>query len=787
MTDRNRSPTERLERQIADAALQDLLLMARKEDRKKEKDGWHFRYAAGADVVVLHADPEDHAIANENMAIGAGEVFQEDARERKIGITTLLGAFIWYELQRAAPILLVPPINLQLRRIVNGIGRKIVQEEQSAKIKIADIARRLDEGSPAAELIGTLNQIAMLEGPVPQLKRIRSLLDAGRLRSLDAGLPEGAFPPAFRQAARPFQSLLDQASLRSRISDWRERIIGARHRDGAADQRINEAAEAMARLQLINKRLSEIEDGKHRLLYITGDNSLLEAGDAIHDVHDGSFTRAYLRHPRAFLEEPGILRPAGAPSHHTALDEVLTLCLGRFADLKNGFGPRNRNDVPLSDDIKGLIASVIAKDPNVPEATWSKWRDASDAAARMVPPPSYLDMLLRTAMSNPERARAILERERPRIAAEAAAAWELFTDVVVQFRVVVELEESSQPREPPCLCFEGQPAVTTFFHAAESWLKNPSSFTKAEYDRHRAAIAQNDASGYFINLAHAWLLATQGQWRSAAILARRSAAAAPLSNHPVPAGPNGREARYLSAVCQRHAARSARELVGIEVELRTARDIAVAERGQAEDPDWPPDIVAERFQAERLALELTRLHFEWHEVSEGSKSRARIKMGFYATDIKKMIDTVSKNLTEVRLREDVLQGQGKRLPIDMPSLDQRETIRKHLLRRSHRNMFAIGLMAPGHLGLAEEAWQKLEAERENHPDTVNSGFANLLYNCGMALFSSDADLRNEALRKLRLRRAELRSTDERDLPKDLVVFPYDAARFIAWIDTVESR
>lgn len=792
--------------QIEDAALQHWYLHARQRDLEQSEEPWELRYAVGTDVLLLHAQPEEQAAHSQKQIIGAGEVFRDDPTEIKVKVAAALGAFIWFKLDAERPLLLIPPTNRQVKRNIAALGREFLANSMTEATPLEDWAKKFEA---RADSLNSADAAMIREMTLVDrgrtLERVHGLLEAGRVLSLDAGKLPHSFGTAFVAALRPALGKQEHEQQDTRLKRWIKELIPYRSHDSRG---IWEAAETLAGLEMFNERLVAAGHVKKRLLLITGDQSMFDAARHVMIREGECFADAYLRHPRAFLDEPGVLRPESegdeAAGRHARASEVLAICLGRFHDVKDPLGPPSGGRIALAKGMKKQIAEVEKLDPSAHGRTREQWLAVAKAAASFEPPQLYLDQLSEM-LAKPDEFREALNRLRPLVVEKASEAWDRFFEVSVELRFVIEVHAKGGPqaRLLPSLLFEQLPGVDSFFDAMRGWLRAPKSFRMDEYRKLRRGLeapggnAPPDEARYYSFLAHGWLLASQGQWSSASILADRATAAARRNDPPLKGRANGREANYFSAFARRHIARRAEDLNGLEALLDEAARIAGDEKADTAQEIWPLDVVPERFQAERLALKLSRLLFAWDDAEramniDGAR-RSLALIGEMAGEVWSFTEQIEANAADQAQHAQEFDESGGQGPDHQPRRADRASIRAQLLHRAWRNLFGIGLMVPGNLATARRAWEKLrEAQAEIGNGSVlaegrdeldSSSFAQLVTACATHLFDADLDKATEATASLRARREALKLGRAGPKgPNNLLVFPYDRRRFMRWID-----
>jgi hypothetical protein len=222
----------------------------------------------------------------------------------------------------------------------------------------------------------------------------------------------------------------------------------------------------------------------------------------------------------------------------------------------------------------------------------------------------------------------------------------------------------------------------------------------------------------------------------------------------IPDGVNGREARYLEAVCRRFDARGCDDLEMARRLLQEARTTARQEKA---------DCVVERFEVEDCALDYARAMFRAFVPKPGAPPWQREEFAAVATKLNAVRDTIDQSLSR---------------------LDTRDVRRKAILRslavRTAVNIVSLALLDPGSQGTIDE--RALSWLRENHASDDLHGFGRVVLACAETRVTGRDGL---AARKTR---QEL----ERLLPEDgnwedLLVLPYDRPRIARMRDTALSR
>jgi hypothetical protein len=782
---------KKLVEQFEDVALQRYLMRPRITDRNLIAKGWKIRYAVDTNVLSFYVDPEQSASRRDDergVLIGVGEIFRSDPPSKKVEIAAALAYHIWHDLQGKPPLLLLPPLQTEFQHAIDYFLSRQAEERASVgddhiqRIceNVAKTGRKISEDD-LRNIRFTVTQDGSYHARV---RRLRQIFARDRLRHAQAPLGEHfdtEFQDALKSEAGDLGRSLDLATLKK---DWSRRLIGLGRKQTAESRR---DVEVLARIELYNRLL---DPKKRRIVYITGDNSLFEAGHqykpATASGDQTTFADCFLRHPRAFLDEPGVLSPhASIVEEGTTLTDWMDLLLGQFDDAV-GIKPPSRGQIQLPEAMQRTIKNSTQgeSERGTQFDINDRWEKYEAATSGDVPDAALYYMLkaLGERAGDGGTASAVevekqIELVREELHKRKIQAWEEFFAVSRAKRLVIEVTERgvSQVRDVAPACFEARPRLIEFLKVARSWLSPSGKFSREKYVWYLDEIRREDPSGYSDYLAHANLLAHQGHWWSAAILCVRAKERArdPIDDY---AGSNGREANYLEAFYRRLSARKKADLDGLEDLLRDAneiydKEVAIAKKGTQRD--WPHDPVAERFTSEDLALGLTRLHFDWAKAPrESARGAALAGMASLVPRLQEHADSLRQ-----RINEPAPEPSSPR-PDRVTPLLFRTEIRHQLELRALRNIVAIGLLNRDCRDDARVAWSRLPPSKEDAAG--QSLFSSFLWHCGCALFEKKPKVRDASLRKLVLQHAA-------DGFSAIQVFPYDKQRIPALFEAVKSE
>jgi hypothetical protein len=753
----------RLIRCYEDAAFQRYLMYPRTEDLALVEGGWKVFHAIDTNVVACYLEPADHATKSDYQIIGVGEVFREDLLETKENIARLVSEFILFGLNPQIQLIALRPINIEIKdmylklanQFLSGVAPRVkIDDKLLARLEAVATQRHTEKIQEYLEEILR----ADLRGEAA-VQRIRNITRARRLLGSDM-VTAGSHSPALAAAMPSDRRTADQMELVPRAALWMKRLeqVGRKAERPPAKR----DAEALAKLQLANERLSECQ-ADERLVYITGDNSLLDAGEVFQwDGPNGTsnFSREFIRHPRAYLDEPDVLRPSGESCDLDAdtLYGWLTLLLGRIRNPVGDIRP-SRGLIEFPQPIIHSLHEIAAEDPEAASKIMTKWKAYAQEAFRDAPE-SFVKRLIAALES--QAAAELVERTWEEYKGDKSKTWDDVLEVTAGARFALEVwsedQRSSTPaRETPSLVFEGRTALHRFLKSAEQWLDDSHSFKQEDYDSLRLDVQREEDGVYGDYMAHAYLLAQQRQWKSAQILA--SLATSKASNFTGTAtGSNGRESSYLEAYCGRLTSTSKDELKKPTASILRALKVARREQAATEAANRRHDCAHERFVAEMLVLRMTKYLYEW---SDGLERRAELEA--------------------MRLRFGALarriHGRIEALPADKlaPPYDE-QRIRAGLrsaLGRCYRSGLGLALQLGRIDHEARQMWVGLKGLIAEEKDNYPSQFAKFVVKLADLLFIDSSSV----LRRQR----ELGNLQWR-LPT--TVLPYDERRYKTMIEAV---
>lgn len=676
-------------------------------------------YAIDSNVAIFLSQPSEHAIDHVGGGLqrqGFGAVFPEDPPNLSDVISHALAEHLYFEFRHFGPILIIPPVSGELHRHAQRLTRRAVHpatrditgwREQGQRL-IAKLERQGQFTGQTEDLLRQVQELLFLRyGPPSALRRLRHMLGQRGLVSSDiASASEDLLPDAIlRRALSPTPSARRTLELTFGARRW---ISAGLERDPQYSEAAFRDGFVMARLERMNEAL-ERSDSPYRVIYVTADRHLLDVVQRQGNPH------LRLRHPRAWLTRLPIFQH-DRETEHTSLMDLLKLAV------KAREGESSENDALL-------------------ESHWHEY--LAKATALFVPREETRELFFDRGRDIIDRYSASVDRFQDDLSKLQEQAWEdCFSVSAITAATEVQQEHRDFARTVPPIVLEDWEATQRGIDQFLSW-HTPQDYDETVFQDSLRAITQEEPSGYARYLALSAIFASRGDWDLGASLALRAWERVPCSGGGY-AQPNGREASFIEAVCRRHTARTVSDLDSALAPLVRAEEIWTAEQSSS---NW--DVVPERFDAERLASDVTRFYF----LRYASESVLHHQDTLLA-----LADRLFVFLRRVRGRlEEADLGERQRRALEQ------------LLVRTIINILGLGLISQTSLPAADAAWD----EADGLGITEFPGPQNYLSNL--------ARITLLAYRRIVLR-GKSKSAD-RELHRLLLaaegqrVFPYDEARF----------
>jgi hypothetical protein len=555
-----------------------------------------------------------------------------------------------------------------------------------------------------------------------------------------------------------FHNMLDHSFRRSRWLTAFGRVSMSK-RESAATM----PAEAMAHLERWNLRL---ERPNVRILFITGDSWLLDAGRLVEFDRpkgtNGNFTELFLRHPRSFLPDLQFLQLPRTNDE----PESITHFLDIWPQLEET--STSSPSLAVSEGQQARSAETRSALEGELKNLRENWhRLLTSAAAQFKTSGRLLEPHTVWQQDAAETLKAWQERLKTVLDRRVEEMWESCFRVATRAHLLFgSTGMRMSPRQAPRLFIDGWPKAEELIGDLVR-LNSAASFDLAVYEtklkeiEHEVRTARrNDPDGgeggyrYAYYLVHGALFAGRGEWRVAANVAAYAYERLTPATELTPDGVNGREARYLEAVCRRFDARGCDDLEMARKLLQEARNIARQEQA---------DCVVERFDVEECALDYARAMFRTFVTKSGAAPCDKEEFASIVTKLDAVRETIGQSLNKLDA-EDV----------------RRTSILRSLAVRTAVNIVSLALLDPSGQGTIDG--RALSLLRENHASGNLHGFGRVVLACAEALVSGrDGPAARKARQDL-----------ERLLPEDgnweaLLVVPYDRPRIARMRDSALGR
>lgn len=627
-------------------------LNVRERDREDtgQKGEYTFVYCIGSDLFKLHLRSNDVTVKPRNKR-GRGyldifsNVNEDDARALGAAVTR----FIFYELTGDLPLVLLPSIEHQVRGLGINVARAVGIEQTSIIEKVrkdAELALEKIKSQATVAKAGDLTDI------IPEIRVIARFLRGDGLRSAEFGRLERlllntrvASLERFGELVKGHEAFdgLDDALVSPKLAhgfyfneDFERWKLVVKKYSPISDEKSNEdddhrkaserrevsikrSAHALAMLERLNRRAKELDSPngrKLRFVLLTGSPAIISASGEFGQPDE---VANFVRHPRSYLAERGVLSPptflSAAPRGRAFLQDF-ALWLRIF-------------DATLTKRY-----SDIAGDPMLGSKVYQERRD--DLIAQFDKEFSeYLGHLLLdwqanhiSELSDKKKAKDALVGQLARWIEENAQeidrgtieAWRrIFSKSAVRGAVTFFIGDNverrvARARNAPVLLFNSKPITQNLLCRVLTGYPG-KEFTPDDLYRSFAEIYDaRDESEYCYFLSLGVIFSLENQWEIAVEMAR---CALDALSDDVTTDLSGREAYYLLAVAKRHTAASPSD---IEKSLQ-ALDQGIALNSYAGEKQEDADLAAIRFPVQRIAIEATGFLLEYFCTSASVDSR----------------------------------------------------------------------------------------------------------------------------------------------------------------------
>jgi len=792
-----------------DAAIQARFMHPWETDRKYISDGGQIIWAVDADVVTLYTDPEGMA-AWKDERIGYGQVFGGDDQDLSTAIAIRLADYIFFKLSPEVPLLIIPPIEVEIRIIWLALIAKFGDKPPAREIQsglIWETMRSLENAAVRSypeeqEIINKILHLIHLEtGPAAEFRKLQQILELGRIGSPELIKDHSEIrTKAIKEALEPFSRIQDIFEHSTLTRQWFDRLSKTTKAATATRSKLinlERDAAALARLAIWNSRLEKYNT---RIIYLTGARNIFEAAWNFRYKNDKTFADLYLRHPRAFLSSPDVLNnvairpqeiyePMYDPSQ---FEDWIRTFIANFEIQGDLF--RTEDKFALAAHSQDIAKATAHQQPTLASDFHQKWQNYTRniRTAYRAPPKiqeriaSYFGEVPsgRITLETWERLRRGLDEQIRKMTDETwESCFKIATRTGFSFLFHEQVGRKIPARTVPPLYFTGWESTHHFIHQISRWHEN-EDFVAKVYEEGIQSIQREEPSGYAYYLAHSILFAGRGQWQIAAILASRAIAKTGTVNVSNPSLPNGREAYYLMAYCRRHTARNLGE---VEEAHRLIDRAIVLFQDERKHPGYF-EAIPERFEVEKLAFKMTRLmYFRFGQrkgVGENLPDTA-VSVEWQSRAFA-LIDEFSDLLATIDDRVE----KARHLPPSSDEMKQVEHIRfmmvlQELALRVCNNIIATWLSTQSEDRAAfyderiSKAVLRLGEHIRHSSDFEMSYIVEVVYLCASAILDADKHARRE---DARLARQKL---EEYEIDRN-VVFPYDKVRLLHFRKLVDS-
>ncbi|MEO5328285.1 MAG: hypothetical protein H7829_08565 [Magnetococcus sp. THC-1_WYH] len=612
-----------------EATKQRWFLQTRIEDKKLQDDGWHLYFAVDTDITTFFADPTTKAAASEDRKEGYAQIFPGDKCSFCISLGRFLADFIFENLDPLHPRLIIPPLEDEFRRVVNAKIRDADTEQYKAKEELKNLHRKLKElkenNKSGQDLLKQLDRLAPSlhtilsggSGPTIQLARIGQLLNNHRIAPLDFALGIGELidNTALSEVCEKIEALRTTKQFRGLRDSWFHRLKSVTSEKQVSVLTYDDAT-VLTILEEINCLLVK---EKCRILYITGDSSLFHAAQGYTPKNgNATFAALYLRHPRSYLMEPEILFPGDySPEERNQQQSSFLHWLETFLAYQDGNDQQHQPILAKDPDNKALIAtatSVLHRHPRILDEFQQTWEEYSKDVAfahgpGTIPGSSGKNDPFRDLRAASLTLEELLSTLEKKLSERVMETWNTLFVTVSEAGWWLQKHRNVAnhilPRNIPVLLFNNFPRSREI---ADNFMEKLLATNERKphvannYLRILDDLKGKDPSYYTVFLVFALLFGAEGNWHIAEVLSRQALNIG-INHQGVTL--TGREAAFLQAVATRYNARTITFLEKVDGLLDQA--FALLAKGQESDPSITGGVI--RFEAERLALELTRHHF----------------------------------------------------------------------------------------------------------------------------------------------------------------------------------
>lgn len=646
------TPVSTLATYLCAAAYQRRLMYPCIMDKQFVEKGGKIFYAVDADIVKLYTAPEEMSI-KKGFREGYAVIFPDDDPCISITLGRALADYIFNHLSGESHpfLLIIPPIEEDIQNVYSAVASDAEQEKEQAYSDLKKIQSLLDElkkETNKEKIVKTLIEeaphisqlLAGKKGPTAELIRFNRLLTLIRIASPEFVLQEGWITDeTVCHAFAPIEDVKGWMQIYDLREVWLNRLRETKsHRQDI--ETIDRDAHALARLEWINNHL---DNNLYRLVYITGDHALHGAAKKYKPLEEKvSFDDLYLRHPRAYLAERGVLSPdinSSSEKSETKFMEWLDTFLSKF--LSEGRYDTKELDTMLEkkhSSLENMLKPVSEIHPDIIKEFHDSWIAYTRNLIIFYGSQEPLDKIDNDTFNKlANDMEALIKQLDEQLKEKLRETWDACFNAAITagYGMFYKHKKTKyHPRSAPPLVFNSLQETQKFVKNILASHKEGTLNSKA-YKEAINKLLKEDGSGYSYNLAYALLFAAEGVWHVSAILAER---AIDIARTCRPKNISGREAAFLRAYALRHSIRQMEDLD------KLFPIIEEAEQYLCEDRSSRPNLKAGeiRFETERLAIYLCYNMFSSFLNKELPPDKPNL------TQLQKMVQDLLNKLEEMK-------------------------------------------------------------------------------------------------------------------------------------------
>jgi hypothetical protein len=592
-------------------------------DKAEQSEGIKILYSVDTDIVKLFTNPVTMAAPRQGRDYGYLQIFPDDDPAECIARGRIVAEHIFRNLH--PPLLVVPPLTEELAKQYDEVASQAHDEQFRAQHQLRRLKSELEgarKSNDREELLRIIQKkapelVRLIEGDddaTAELRRFSTLFRDQLVASPHVFVARRTLDPSILAALLPSERTL---SIDLDLNGYREKWTNVLQKPGRARATASDV-QALAHIQRINTLLPK----DVKLVHITGDSHIFKAGYEIFDDEGVTFTERFLRHPRSFLAEPGILsvnkllnsssselRSPASSNDFSEFSEWLIVFLANF-------WKRNYNEISDLIRLVGSYKTLSQETPAIqefcrdsPEVVTkfrARWGDFSrdltlEHTKKMIESMPYLkgvSAFLKSSFDDIQTQISDYVDESWRSSFQVATA----TSYGITRISTDHASVTPRGRSVPLISFDSFTNTTS----AVKQIIQADSFVDLgdkQFAKLFRTIEGDDKSGYLYYLVYATLFSAEGRWSLARILAERSFASRHKSRNLLI---SGREAAYFCAVAIRNSARNVEELDLAEQWISVAEEclkVDVARRRKLKVNEL-------RFRVELASIKLARKFFD---------------------------------------------------------------------------------------------------------------------------------------------------------------------------------